>query len=222
MQAEAQPEYPRLYSLWGFRYCDLFLSRAEPEAGSGLDGLTGSGSGPEETERFRRTCREVIERARLSLEWAEEAGLSLLTIALNHLTLGRAYFGLALTASGEDRSAGLAQAVEQLDRAVDGLRRAGQEQELPRGFLARTALRRFRSDFAGATADLTEALEIAERGPMRLHECDAHLEWARLCRDQGDLAAARRHVARARELVNETGYGRREREVAWLEKTLAS
>ena len=52
---------------------------------------------------------------------------------------------------------------------------------------------------------------------MRLHECDAHLEWARLCRDQGDLAAARRHVARARELVNETGYGRREREVGWLE-----
>jgi hypothetical protein len=57
---------------------------------------------------------------------------------------------------------------------------------------------------------------------MRLFECDAHLEWARLCRDQGDLAAARRHVARARELVNETGYARREREVRWLENTLAS
>jgi hypothetical protein len=43
--------------------------------------------------------------------------------------------------------------------------------------------RRFRSDFAGAAEDLTEVLEIAERGPMRLHECDAHLEWTRLCRD---------------------------------------
>lgn len=52
---------------------------------------------------------------------------------------------------------------------------------------------------------------------MKLHECDAHLEWARLYRDQGDLGAARRHVARARELVTETGYGRREREVRWLE-----
>ena len=101
---------------------------------------------------------------------------------------------------------------------MDGLRRAGQELYLPLGLLARAALRRFRSDFAGAAADLTEALEIAERGPMRLHECDAHLEWARLCRDQGDLAAARRHLARARELVNETGYGRREREVRWLER----
>jgi hypothetical protein len=88
---------------------------------------------------------------------------------------------------------------------------------LPWGLLTRAAFRRFRSDFPGAAADLTEALEIAERGPMRLHECDAHLEGARLCRDQGDLAAARRHVARARVLVNETGYGRRAREVVWLE-----
>jgi hypothetical protein len=55
---------------------------------------------------------------------------------------------------------------------------------------------------------------------MRLHECDAHLEWARLCRDQGDLDAARRHVARARVLVKETGYGRREREMGWLEGVL--
>jgi TIR domain-containing protein len=68
---------------------------------------------------------------------------------------------------------------------------------------------------------VAEALEIAERGSMRLHECDAHLEWARLCRDQGDLVAARKHVVRARVLVNETGYGRREREVRWLEETLA-
>jgi len=222
MQVERQPAYPRLYSLPGFRYCDLLLGRAEPEAGSGLDGLAGPGSRLEEAERFRQTCREVLERARQTLDWAEKTGLSLLTVALDHLTMGRANLGLALSAPGEDRTAGLAQAAEHLDRAVDGLRRAGQEDDLPRGLLARAALRRFRSDFAGAAADLTETLEIAERGPMRLHECDAHLEWARLCRDQGDLAEARRHVARARALVIETGYGRREREVAWLEGTLGS
>ncbi|HEX7181800.1 MAG TPA: hypothetical protein VF756_08165, partial [Thermoanaerobaculia bacterium] len=119
-----------------------------------------------------------------------------------------------------DRTAGLAQAAEQLDRAVASLRQAGQELYLPYGLLARAALRRFSSDFTGAAADLTEALEIAERGPMRLHECDAHLEWARLWRDQGDLDTARRHVARARVLVNETGYGRRAREVGWLEGNL--
>jgi tetratricopeptide (TPR) repeat protein len=218
MQAEWQPEYPRLYSLRGFRYCDLLLSQAEPEAGSGLAGLAGPGSRPEEAERFQQACREVLERARYGLEGAEKRHW-LLDIALGHLTLGCAQLGLALT---EDRTAGLAQAAEQLDRAVDALRRASQEDELPRALLARAALRRFRSDFTGAAADLTEALEIAERGPMRLFECDAHLEWARLCRDQGDLAAARIHVARARVLVEETGYARRAREVAWLEGALGA
>ena len=70
---------------------------------------------------------------------------------------------------------------------------------------------------AGAEADLSEALEIAERGSMRLLECDAHLEWARLCRQRGDRDGLERHVARARKLVEETGYGRRRREVEWLE-----
>ena len=200
MQAEWQPEYPRLYSLRGFRYCDLLLSRAEPEA-----------------DRLQQVCQEVLERARQTLEWVTEQKW-LLDIALDHLTLGRAHLGLALT---EDRAAELAQAAEQLGRAVDGLRRAGEEEFVARGLLARAALRRLRSDFPGAAADLTEALEITERGPMRLHECDAHLEGARLCRDQGDLAEARRHVARARVLVNETGYGRREREVRWLEGALS-
>jgi tetratricopeptide (TPR) repeat protein len=221
MQAERQPPYPRLYSQGGFRYCDLLLARAEPEAGAGLSGLAGPGTRPEEVERFRQACREVLERARQFFEWRVPSD-PLLDIALDHLTLGRAHLGLALTATGEDSTAQLAQAAEELDRAVDGLRRAAAEEFVSRGLLARAALRRFRTDFDLATADLAEALEIAERGPMRLHECDAHLEWARLCRDQGDLAAARRHLARARELVRETGYGRREREVGWLEGVVGS
>jgi tetratricopeptide (TPR) repeat protein len=223
-EAEVLPEYPLLHSLQGFRYFDLLLGRAKPEDGSGQDGLAGPGSRPEEVERFRQVCQEVLERANEALRIAEDNHW-LLGIALDHLTLGRAHLGLALTAPqtatrGEDRSARLAQAAGPLDRAVDGLRQAGHEDQLPRGHLARAALRRFRCDFTGAAADLTEALEIAVRGRMRLHECDAHLESARLCRDQGDVAAARRHVARARVLVQETGYGRREREVRWLEDNL--
>jgi len=225
IQAEWQPQYPRLYGLQGSQYCDLLLGRAEPESGTGLDGLAGLGTRPEEAERFRQACREVLERVTQLFEWRLPSD-SLLDIALDHLTLGRAQLGLALTAPepaapGEDRTAGLTKAAEHLDGAVDGLRRAGTEDYLPRGLLARATLRRFRSDFTGAAADLTEALEIAERGPMRLFECDAHLEWARLCRDQGDVVVMREHVARARELVNETGYGRREREVKWLEGELA-
>ena len=215
LQVKRQPEHPRLFSIQGYRYRELLLSRAEPEDGSGMGGLAASLT---EVERFRPTCEDVLERAKEALRISEGKYHSLLDVAINYLSLGRAYLGLALTApSDEDRTADLIQAAEALDRATEGFRKASREDYLPRGLLARAALRRFRSDFAGAAADLAETLEIAERGPMRLFECDANLEWARLCRDQGDLAAARRHVARARELVRQTGYGRREREVAWLE-----
>jgi tetratricopeptide (TPR) repeat protein len=210
LQAEWQPEYPRLYSLLGYQYCDLLLSRGEAESGSVLDGLAAS---PEEAQRLREACREVRERAEQTLCWAIEH-LRLLDIALDHLSLGRAHLGLALTSSTE---ASFAKAAEHLDHAVEGLRRAGTEDHLPRGLLFRCALRRLRGDLGGAEVDVSEALEIAERGSMRVHECDAHLEWARLCRECGDRAGQQVHVARARKLVEETGYGRRGREVGWLE-----
>ena len=164
------------------------------------------------------------ERAEKTLKIAERIGL-LLDIALDHLSLGRAHLGLALTvprpaAPGKEAEADFAKAAEHLDHAVEGLRRAGHEDYLPLGLLARAALRRLRGDLPAAEADLSEALEIAERGSMRLHECDAHLEWARLCRQRGDRDGLERHVARARRLVEETGYGRRRREVEWLERQL--
>jgi hypothetical protein len=77
------------------------------------------------------------------------------------------------------------------------------------------------SDFSAAATDLREAQEIAERGSMRLHEADAHLEWTRLHLATGDRAAARLSLDRARELVRACGYGRREREVGWLERRLS-
>ena len=212
MQAERQPQYPRLYSLRGYQYCDLLLSRAEPEDGSGLEGAEravprgvpgGAGAG-------RADARMARVRDRVAL----------LDIALDHLSLGRAHLGLALTAS--DQPPDLRPAAEHLDRAVDGLREAGREEFIARGLLARAALRRLAGDPEGAAADLREAQEIAERGSMRLHEADAHLEWTRLHLATGDPAEARRHLDRARDLVQECGYGRREREVTWLEGRLAA
>jgi hypothetical protein len=52
---------------------------------------------------------------------------------------------------------------------------------------------------------------------MRLFQCDAHLEYARLALAEGSKEQAREHVAEARRLVDETGYGRRCREVEELE-----
>jgi tetratricopeptide (TPR) repeat protein len=218
LQAKQQPILPRLYGFRGYRYCDLLLSRGEPESGSVLDGLAAS---PEAARRLREACREVQERAEQTLKLVE-LQYPLLDIALDHLSLGRAHFGLALTpprtaAPSKKIDADFAKAAEHLDHAVEGLRRAGYEGFVPPGLLARAVLLRLRGDLPAAETDLSEALEIAERGSMRLHECDAHLEWARLCRQRGDRAGLERHVARARRLVDETGYGRRRREVEWLE-----
>jgi len=218
MQVKWRPEYPRLSSLQGYQYCDLLLSRGEPEDGAGLDGLA---EAPEEARQFREVCREVQERAEEAIKIATRHRW-LLDIALDHLSQGRAHLGLALTAPvpatpGEEAEAAFAQAAEHLDRAVEGLRQSGNEDDLPRGLLARATFHRLRGNQSAAAADLSEAQEIAERGGMRLHACDAHLGWARLALQQGDAAAAREPVARARQLVNETGYQRREREVAWLE-----
>ncbi|HEX5720598.1 MAG TPA: ATP-binding protein [Thermoanaerobaculia bacterium] len=221
LQADLQPQYPRLYSLQGYGYCDLLLSRGEPEDGSVADGLAAD---PEKARRFCEACREVRERAEQTLSWVISTNW-LLDIALDHLSLGRAHLGLALTAPRpaptKKAEADFAKAALHLGYAMEGLRRAGYEEVVARGLLAQAALRRLRGDLPAAEADLSEALEIAERGSMRLHECDAHLEWARLCRQRGDREGAKQHTAKARKLVEDTGYGRRAREVGWLERQLA-
>ncbi len=114
-----------------------------------------------------------------------------------------------LWAAGEARA--------QLDEAVDGLRQAGNISYLPRGLLARAALFRDTGDFPAARRDLDEAMRIARRSEMRLFQCDAHLEYARLALAEGDREKAREHLAEARRLVEETGYGRRRPEVEALE-----
>ncbi|HKP86004.1 MAG TPA: restriction endonuclease [Blastocatellia bacterium] len=64
MQQQRQPELPFLYSLWGFRYCDLLLGQGK--------------------------AQEVKERAAHTLESARQYGV-LLDIALDNLSLGRAW-----------------------------------------------------------------------------------------------------------------------------------
>jgi tetratricopeptide (TPR) repeat protein len=193
MQAENQPVYPLLYSLQGFQYCDLLLGGAERAAGGGPEDR-GAGEASDEVER----------RAATTLEWAT-AHLGLLSIALDHLTLGRARLYRALL-----RGSAPTDAAPEIDQAVDGLRRAGAAHHLPRGLLTRAWLRSALGDPDAARADLVEAQEIAERGPMPLHLADVHLYRARLFHDRAALAEARR-------LVDKHGYCRRSEELEDLE-----
>ena len=113
----------------------------------------------------------------------------------------------------------------ELDAAVDGLRCSGNMDILPCGLLTRAWLRFLSGARTGpesSQADLDEAWEIAERGPMRLFMADILLTRCRLfgmsndeCRmtkypwesPQADLAAAE-------QLINQCGYHRRDEELA--------
>jgi tetratricopeptide (TPR) repeat protein len=182
MHTERQPQYPVLYSVQGYRYCDLLLERGE--------------------------SAEVLRRGKLMFEW-RLASDSLLTIALEHLSLGRA------------RPAGSAEAAENLEQAVSGLRRAGDLDQLPRGLLARAAHFRHTHKFEKAQHDLDEVRVLATRCGMRLFLTDYHLEQARLLLAQGKPAAdARPHYEAAKKLIEDTGYHRRDPELADLEKQL--
>ena len=100
MQTARQKEYPLLYSFQGFRYCDLLLSQGKHA--------------------------EVQSRVAKFFEW-RLPGDSLLDIALENLSLGRAHL-LQVQQAPERSGAGetLKVCTTHLDRAVDGLRQAGQ------------------------------------------------------------------------------------------------
>jgi hypothetical protein len=107
-----------------------------------------------------------------------------------------------------------------LKLAVDELRQPGDLTHLPRGLLSCAALHRLTGDHHLAQRDLDEALRIATRGSMRLHEADCHLESARLCLVTGDRASARKAWEAAKAMVEEMGYHRRDEEVKENERQL--
>ena len=227
MQAERQSQYPLLYSLRGFQYCDLLLAEAERAAwrrclehSSQHSGLSTDGA---EFGAAPASCCEVERRAAQTLKWAEQAGQDILSAALDYLTLGRvALFRAILAETKAERDEALPTARQQLTAAVDGLRRAGSADHIPRGLLCRAWLRSVDGDTSGARADLDEAWQIAERGPMRLFMADIHLYRARLFHAVTPYpwTSAKDDLAAARKMISECGYHRRDEELADAEAAL--
>jgi tetratricopeptide (TPR) repeat protein len=217
-----RPEHPLLYSMQGYQYCDLLLSR--------------------------NRWATVYDRANRTIEFVKRKKW-LVTIALDTLTVSRAHLGMMLAnvtpwasaAAGRDDAR--ANQVR-LGEAVDGLRASGQLDDVARGLLARTAFRRSVGDWDGAARDLDEVEEIAEPGPMRLYLCDMALERARLAFARIEAFAplnglidngppppvppsadeavplaqeARDNLATAGELITGCGYHKRDEELAELE-----
>jgi tetratricopeptide (TPR) repeat protein len=210
VQAKIQPAYPLLYSVSGFQYCDLLLAPSERTSWDVI--CSGVLRPSEEIIAHRATLSYIYKRTIETLKWAT-GRLGLLTIALDHLTLGR----VALYEAILERTSLDACRVF-LQQAVDGLRRAGQQQELPGGLLSRAWLRSLTGPRTGpesAQADLDEAWEIAERGPMPLFLADIHLYRARLFfrEEHYPWESPRADLAEARRLIEKCGYWRRKEEL---------
>jgi len=204
IQAERQPEYPQLYSVAGCLYCDLVLCEVERAAGRGS-----------RVEADRAAISEAIREVEVRCEgdlraWREvfTNEQPVLDNSLDHLTLATAALYRAIL-EGSD----LAPARAEIDQAVDGLRRAGTTHHVPRGLLTRAWLLFREGNPTAARADLDEAQEIAERGPMPLFLADIALYRGRLFGDRAALAEARR-------LIEKHGYGRRLEELADTEAAL--
>ena len=201
MQAKRQPQLPKLYSMPGYRYCDLLLARGR--------------------------AYSVMERAKQTSGWMQAYNATVLTLAVENLSLGRAYAALlsqigpsARQGTTDCRGENAGRARRHLDISVEGFRGAGQEDDLPRGLLARAAFSRATGEFQNAAGDLDEVNEIAERGEMRLYLTDYHLESARLlltriaaapeaAEEQAMPGNAEEHYAAAKKLIEDTGYNRR-------------
>ncbi|MFO0652580.1 MAG: hypothetical protein U0326_40570, partial [Polyangiales bacterium] len=140
----------------------------------------------------------------------------LVDVAHDHLALGRAQ--LALSSAGSASASLLAR--RHLREAVERLRRAGVQEYIARGLIARAEFHSFAGEFADASRDLSEARSLSARCGLRLHEADAHIQWTRLHLAQVNLAEARASFELARGLVRATGYGRRDAEIARLEAAL--
>ncbi|MEK6258167.1 MAG: hypothetical protein AABP62_06060 [Planctomycetota bacterium] len=237
--AKANPKMPLLSGLSGFEYCDLFLTKAERAAWQQMhESVVRS----QESE-LRNACRDVSERAAQTIKIAEHNNW-LLDIALDHLSLGRAAFYAAILCRAE-LSVGpnlteTAQCVRiddelviasyELNVAVDGFRRSGDQDQLSRGLLTRAWLRFVEGKRTGsdsAQSDLDEAWEIAERGSMKLFLADIHLYRARLfgvrnsergVRSGGEekypWVSSAADLDAAETLINACGYHRRDEELA--------
>jgi tetratricopeptide (TPR) repeat protein len=184
LQRERQPEYPFLYSLRGYQFCDLLLGQDQDN------------------------YQEVMERAEKLFEWRQPSD-SLLDISLDNLTAGRAW----MIKSEKEGTRDFHRALDYLDRAVEGLREAGVQDYLCRGLLARATCFRLQENVSRAWENLNEAKEIAELGDMKLHLVDYHLEAARVSSAEGKDEDARLHLETAAKMIKETGYHRRDGEI---------
>jgi tetratricopeptide (TPR) repeat protein len=133
LQTESQPEYPILYSLQGYRYCDLLLDQGQ--------------------------SAEVLRRASQTLRWAEVQRI-LLDIGLDHLSLGRAHpAGSTEAIQHLDQAVDFLRRAGRLEFLLCGLLARGTPHDLEEAFRIanRSGMRLYLADYHLAKGNLAEA-----------------------------------------------------------------
>ncbi|NQU24661.1 MAG: hypothetical protein HQ567_25545, partial [Candidatus Nealsonbacteria bacterium] len=190
MQKDFQPQYPLLYALQAYRYCDLLLTRGR--------------------------CEDVLNRAAQTLKWSTTQR-NLLDIGLDHLSLARA--GLMAAQAGradalEQARSHFGTAVGTLRQA--GSQEHIPHGLLGRAEFYRFVGQR---EAARADLDEAMAIATRDpAGQMKLHMTDVHLARAWLDLDDDRPEDARQRVAAAESLIEATGYHRRDDELAQLKQ----
>ncbi len=192
MQREMQPEYQFLYSLPGYRYCDLLLAQGKYD--------------------------EVLERATQTLEWVTPHQL-LLEIGLDNLSLGRAHVMIAARDGTDDYDAGSAHldcAVDGLrlagsqDHIPRGLLARASFRRLRSDYDAALLDLEEAMDLATRCGmGLFETDACLEYGRVYLDMADGEA-------DEGYRELAEGYVDRAEGLIEKTGYHRRDDELGEL------
>jgi tetratricopeptide (TPR) repeat protein len=225
LQCDWQPTEPMLYSMRGYQYCDLLLTKGD-------------------LDLARDRATKILE--------SEVEFDTLLDRALARLSCGRTRLASILAnvsrpLSTATTSSDVRSAYFFFNLALDYLRTSGQNDDVPRGLFARASFCRSLGDWDRAARDLDEVEEIAEPGPMRLHLCDMALECARLAfakieafaplngliddsppkpvvPDAAEVARlkeeAAKQLATAADYIKTCGYHRRDAELAELEAVL--
>jgi hypothetical protein len=155
---------------------------------------------------FERGQPDIVrERAKIALAAAEGTSRTL-DVGLALRAMARVHF-----ARGE-----LVAAIAAIEQAVHKVRGSGARRHLVSVLLSRAELRLANHDLPLCGVDLDEALTLSTSCGFRLYAADAHLGLARLALAEHDAAAAAGHLAKARAIITDTGYHRRDQELAEL------
>ena len=173
-------------------------------------------------EAMLHRCHEMQQRIGTMRETRGDGSAPALCRALEDLTLGRSLLYESLLLSNTAGQKARVLAVAHLAKALEGFRAAGDTTHTPRGLLTRAWLRWSEHDAEGARSDLDEARQMAERGSMRLHMADIHLQRARLFFREKTYpwTSPRADLVEARQFIKSCGYWRREKALDEAERVI--